>query len=228
VPLAGGQGDATLAQRRRAAARAGRALLLLLLSSVVGLRGRPLECLQGPPLLELADSGLLRVTAAPQRGARRATPVSAHGHFRRQTWCCESGFHQSRSLRSIPFRGAASSPMREAGTGFRERGAGAAGSAGRTGRVVGDEAVSRGCRTWVAAGPLIAAKAGAGCSNRLHQQSGNSVPALSCRTQNELDGDASRSCEKRARRGGRGCSRAVLSEEVWFEIGPARFDHYDA
>jgi hypothetical protein len=95
------QEDVLPTPRRRAAANAE----LALLSSVVGLQFRSLEHLQGARLPAMADAGLLKVKAARECDARRETPVSApaHVHFR-QTCCCGSDFHQSRSLQSIPFR----------------------------------------------------------------------------------------------------------------------------
>jgi hypothetical protein len=77
----------------------------LVLSSMVGLPGRSLERLQGEPLPVMDASGSLKETAARECGVHQEILVSSvHGHFRRQTWCCESGFHQSRLLQSIPFR----------------------------------------------------------------------------------------------------------------------------
>jgi len=102
LPRAEACEDAAWVPRHRAAVKA--ALVLLRL---VGLQFRPLERLQGAPLPATVESGLLRTTAA-RGGAQRATLVSApaHAHFRRQTWCCGSDFHRSRSLQSIPFRDA--------------------------------------------------------------------------------------------------------------------------
>lgn len=94
--------DATWALRHRAAVKA-----VLVLLRLVGLQFRPLQRLQGAPLPAMVESGLLRTTGA-RGGAQWATLVSApaHAHFRRQTWCCGSDFHRSRSLQSIPFRDA--------------------------------------------------------------------------------------------------------------------------
>jgi hypothetical protein len=74
---------------------------VLLLSSMVGLRGRS----WGRLLPAQAAWDSTTETGAPKSGGHRATPAAARVRFRRQTWCRESGgFHQSRSLRSIPFR----------------------------------------------------------------------------------------------------------------------------
>jgi hypothetical protein len=60
-------------------------------------------------VVEAAHWGLLtREMTARGCAALRANPVSAvsavSADVRCQTWCCESGFHQSRSPLSIPFR----------------------------------------------------------------------------------------------------------------------------
>jgi hypothetical protein len=98
-------------------------------------------------------------------------------------------------------------------------------SRGRAGGGVGDEAVGRECRARFAAGRAsYRSEGGCGLLKQTSPAVRRSVPALSCRTQNELDGDASRSSEERAWGSGRGC-RAVVSEEVLYEIGRASSDH---
>jgi hypothetical protein len=75
----------------------------------------------------------------------------------------------------------------------------AGGSAGRAGGGVGDEAVGRQCWTRLAAGRAsYRSESGRGLLKQTSPAVRESVPALSCRTQNELDGDASRGSEERA------------------------------
>ena len=81
----------------------------LVLSSRVGRPSRALQRRRWDPVVEAAHWGLLiREMTARGCAALRANPVSAvsavSADVRCQTWCCESGFHQSRSPLSIPFR----------------------------------------------------------------------------------------------------------------------------
>jgi hypothetical protein len=104
-------------------------LALSSVSSVVGRPSRSLERLQGAPLPATA-----RLWALRARGGREwacAPHATASAHFRCQTWCCESGSHQSRSPRSRTFRGGRPSTSLLGRISGRRRGSAARGGAVR-------------------------------------------------------------------------------------------------
>jgi hypothetical protein len=86
--------------------RRGAAIVELVLSWMVGLPHRPLE---RQPRLEAARS--LMTTAVPI--AWRVILVPADVHRCHRIWGCESGFHRSRLLLSIPCRGSQASRVQQ-------------------------------------------------------------------------------------------------------------------